>query len=148
MAAAPLVRRPRSSTPSRPSGTGGDPRESGGRTVSTRVHHLRRLRASSTLGEARRGGGRGGTDTVAQPFVHPLDAGPDGPAAVAGTAPSTAPAAPVRREVLHRLRAAEGGGYVFMSDHSVASDVSGQTYDQIVKLVRQYGTYPLNLPEA
>ena len=52
----------------------------------------------------------------------------------------------VRREVLHRLRAAEGGGYVFMSDHSVASDVSGQTYDQIVKLVRQYGTYPLNLP--
>jgi len=54
----------------------------------------------------------------------------------------------VRREVLHRLRAAEGGGYVFMSDHSVASDVSGQTYDQIVKLVRQYGTYPLKLPEA
>ena len=52
----------------------------------------------------------------------------------------------VRSEVLHRLRAAEGGGYVFMSDHSVASDVSGQTYDQIVKLVRQYGVYPLNLP--
>jgi len=52
----------------------------------------------------------------------------------------------VRSEVLHRLRAAEGGGYVFMSDHSVASDVSGRTYDQIVKLVRQYGTYPLSLP--
>jgi hypothetical protein len=52
----------------------------------------------------------------------------------------------VRREVLHRLRAAEGGGYVFMSDHSVATDVSGQTYDQIVKLVREYGVYPLNLP--
>jgi uroporphyrinogen-III decarboxylase len=52
----------------------------------------------------------------------------------------------VRREVLHRLRAAEGGGYVFMSDHSVASDVSGHTYDQIVKLVRRYGTYPLHLP--
>ncbi len=33
-----------------------------------------------------------------------------------------------------------------MSDHSVASDVSGQTYDQIVKLVREYGVYPLNLP--
>jgi len=54
--------------------------------------------------------------------------------------------AEVRREVLHRLRAAEGGGYVFMSDHSVATDVSGQTYDQIVKLVREYGVYPLNLP--
>ena len=52
----------------------------------------------------------------------------------------------VRREVLHRLRAAEGGGYIFMSDHSVASDVSGHTYDQIVKLVREYGTYPLRLP--
>ena len=54
--------------------------------------------------------------------------------------------AELRREVLHRLRAAEGGGYIFMSDHSVASDVSGQTYDTIVKLVREYGTYPLNLP--
>jgi uroporphyrinogen decarboxylase len=53
----------------------------------------------------------------------------------------------VRREVLHRLRAAEGGGYIFMSDHSVASDVSGHTYDSIVKLVREYGTYPLRLPE-
>ncbi len=33
-----------------------------------------------------------------------------------------------------------------MSDHSVATDVSGQTCDQIVTLVREYGTYPLNLP--
>jgi uroporphyrinogen decarboxylase len=52
----------------------------------------------------------------------------------------------VKREVLHRLRAAKGGGYVFMSDHSVSSDVSGQTYDLIVKTVREYGTYPLDLP--
>ena len=51
----------------------------------------------------------------------------------------------VKREVMHRLKAAEGGGYIFQSDHSVASDVSGQTYDQIVKLVREYGQYPLNL---
>ena len=48
---------------------------------------------------------------------------------------------------LHRLRAAEGGGYIFMSDHSVSSDVSGHTYDLIVELVRKYGDYPLNLPE-
>jgi uroporphyrinogen decarboxylase len=52
----------------------------------------------------------------------------------------------LEREVIHRLRAAEGGGYVFMSDHSVSSDVSGQTYDLIVKTVREYGTYPLDLP--
>jgi uroporphyrinogen-III decarboxylase len=51
----------------------------------------------------------------------------------------------VRREVLHRLQAARGGGYIFQSDHSVASDVSGQTYDYIVKLVRQYGRYPIEL---
>ncbi len=54
--------------------------------------------------------------------------------------------AEVRREVLHRLQAARGGGMIFQSDHSVASDVSGKTYDLIVKLVREFGTYPLNLP--
>jgi hypothetical protein len=43
--------------------------------------------------------------------------------------------------------AAKGGGLIFQSDHSVASDVSGQTYDLIVKLVREYGRYPLRLPE-
>lgn len=51
----------------------------------------------------------------------------------------------IKREVLHRLNAAKGGGYIFQSDHSVASDVSGKTYDMIVKLVRKYGQYPLNL---
>jgi hypothetical protein len=55
--------------------------------------------------------------------------------------------AEIRREVLHRLRAAKGGGMIFQSDHSVASDVSGKTYDLIVKLVREYGEYPLVLPE-
>ena len=53
----------------------------------------------------------------------------------------------IKREVLHRLNAAKGGGYIFQSDHSVASDVSGHTYDMIVKLVRQYGQYPLDLGE-
>jgi hypothetical protein len=55
--------------------------------------------------------------------------------------------AEIRREVLHRLQAARGGGMIFQSDHSVASDVSGTTYDLIVKLVREFGAYPLNLPE-
>lgn len=51
----------------------------------------------------------------------------------------------IRSEVLRRLNAAKGGGYIFQSDHSVTSDVSGPTYDYIVKLVRKYGKYPLQL---
>jgi uroporphyrinogen decarboxylase len=51
----------------------------------------------------------------------------------------------IRREVLRKLNAAKGGGYIFQSDHSVSSSVSGQTYDFIVKLVREYGNYPLKL---
>lgn len=53
----------------------------------------------------------------------------------------------IRREVLRKLNAAKGGGYIFQSDHSVASDVSGRTYDYIVQLVRQYGNYPLHLDQ-
>lgn len=49
----------------------------------------------------------------------------------------------IRTEVLRKLRAAQGGGYIFQSDHSVSSSVSGATYDYIVKLVREYGQYPL-----
>jgi uroporphyrinogen decarboxylase len=52
----------------------------------------------------------------------------------------------IRREVLRKLNAARGGGYVFLSDHSVSSGVSGRTYDDIVKLVREFGTYPIRLP--
>ena len=53
----------------------------------------------------------------------------------------------IRREVLRKLNAARGGGYIFQSDHSVTSAVSGPTYDYIVSLVRQYGTYPIQLPD-
>jgi len=52
----------------------------------------------------------------------------------------------IREEVLRKLQAAKGGKYIFQSDHSVASNISGHTYDYIVQLVREYGTYPLNLP--
>ncbi|MFA6270618.1 MAG: uroporphyrinogen decarboxylase family protein [Candidatus Paceibacterota bacterium] len=51
----------------------------------------------------------------------------------------------IKREVLRKLNAAKGGGFIFQSDHSVSSNVSGQAYDYIVKLVREYGKYPLNL---
>lgn len=53
----------------------------------------------------------------------------------------------IRAEVLRKLNAAKGGGYIFQSDHSVTSAVAGSTYDYIVKLVREYGTYPLQLGE-
>ena len=53
----------------------------------------------------------------------------------------------IKQEVLRKLNAAKGGGYIFQSDHSVASDVSGETYDYIVNLVREYGQYPLDLGE-
>ena len=53
----------------------------------------------------------------------------------------------IKRETLKKLNAAKGGGFIFQSDHSVSSGVSGQTYDFIVKLVRQHGNYPLDLGE-
>ena len=49
----------------------------------------------------------------------------------------------IRHEVMRKLAAAKGGGYIFQSDHSVAANVSGHTYDYIVKLVKEYGVYPL-----
>ena len=53
----------------------------------------------------------------------------------------------IRREVLRKLNAGKGGGYIFQSDHSVTSGVAGPVYDGIVKLVREFGTYPLRLGE-
>ena len=52
----------------------------------------------------------------------------------------------IRHEVLRKLDAARGGGYIFQSDHSVSSGVSGHTYDYIVTLVREFGNYPIRLP--
>ncbi len=48
---------------------------------------------------------------------------------------------------LRKLNAAKGGGYIFSSDHSVPSSVSGVTYDYLVRLVREHGTYPIRLGE-
>ena len=47
--------------------------------------------------------------------------------------------------VLRKLQAAKGGGFIFQSDHSVPGTVSGANYDYVVKLVREYGVYPLKL---
>ena len=47
--------------------------------------------------------------------------------------------------VLTKMNAAKGGGYIIGSDHSVPSNISGERYDYVVKLIRQHGVYPLNL---
>jgi uroporphyrinogen-III decarboxylase len=48
---------------------------------------------------------------------------------------------------LRKLNAGKGGGYIFSSDHSVPADVSGETYDYLMGLLKKYGTYPLELGE-
>ena len=55
--------------------------------------------------------------------------------------------AELKRAVLTKLNAAKGGGYIFQSDHSVPANVSARAYDYVVKLVRDYGRYPLRLGE-
>ncbi len=51
----------------------------------------------------------------------------------------------LKRAVLTKLNAAKGGGYIFQSDHSVPSSISGERYDFVVRLVREHGRYPLDL---
>lgn len=51
----------------------------------------------------------------------------------------------IKSEVLDKLKTAKGGGFIFQSDHSVSSQVSGKTYDYIMKLIREYGNYPLKV---
>jgi len=53
----------------------------------------------------------------------------------------------IRAEILRKLNAGKGGGLILQSDHSVTSGVSGKTYDDIVRLIRERGTYPLDLGE-
>ncbi len=53
----------------------------------------------------------------------------------------------IKTAALTKLNAAKGGGFIFQSDHSVPSNVSGEKYDYVVRLVRQYGKYPLRLGE-
>ena len=53
----------------------------------------------------------------------------------------------IRGEVLRKLNAAKGGGYILQSDHSVPYDVDPKTYDYIIQLHRKYGKYPLRLDE-
>jgi len=49
--------------------------------------------------------------------------------------------------VLRKLNAAKGGGLIFQSDHSVPGNVSAESYEYVVNLVREHGRYPLELGE-
>ena len=53
----------------------------------------------------------------------------------------------LERDVLRRLNAAKGGGYIPMSDHSVPDNVPVENYDYYMSLLEQYGKYPLRLGE-
>ncbi|HOW72035.1 MAG TPA: uroporphyrinogen decarboxylase family protein [Phycisphaerae bacterium] len=53
----------------------------------------------------------------------------------------------IRREVLTKLNAAKGGGYIIQSDHSIPENVDFASYDYMVQLVREHGRYPLQLGE-
>jgi len=51
----------------------------------------------------------------------------------------------ISKEVLYKLKAAVGGGYIVQSDHSVSLDVLPESYEYMVSLVREYGVFPLDL---
>lgn len=51
----------------------------------------------------------------------------------------------LREEVLRKLSAADGGGYIFQSDHSVPDNISAERYEYVLGLVRKHGVYPLRL---
>lgn len=53
----------------------------------------------------------------------------------------------IRREVLTKLNAAKGGGYILQSDHSVPENVTAGSYDYLIQLTRDHGRYPLDLEE-
>jgi len=51
----------------------------------------------------------------------------------------------IRREVLYKLQAARGGGWVFQSDHSISSAVAPESYALAVRTLREHGDCPLRL---
>ena len=53
----------------------------------------------------------------------------------------------IRHEILTKLNAAKGGGFILQSDHSIPNNVDPQTYDYVIELLREYGGYPLQLGE-
>jgi uroporphyrinogen decarboxylase len=60
---------------------------------------------------------------------------------------ANSPLPELRGQVLRKLNAAKGGGYIFQSDHSVPSNISAERYEYVINLVRKHGTFPLTLEE-
>jgi len=48
-------------------------------------------------------------------------------------------------QVMRKMNAAKGGGFIVQSDHSVPSNVSAERYEFVLNLVRKHGEYPLDL---
>ena len=53
----------------------------------------------------------------------------------------------LKQDLLRRMNAAKGGGYIPSADHSVPSNVPIDNYDYFIDIIREYGKYPLNLGE-
>jgi hypothetical protein len=51
----------------------------------------------------------------------------------------------IRREVLYKLQAGAGGGWVLQSDHSISSEVEPESYELVISTLREFGRYPLDL---
>lgn len=51
----------------------------------------------------------------------------------------------IKREVLYKLQAAQNGGWIFQSDHSVSTNVEPESYALAIQYLREYGDYPLDL---
>lgn len=58
---------------------------------------------------------------------------------------AAAPLDELTTQVLRKLNAARGGGYIFQSDHSVPGNVSAARFEHVLGLVRRHGVYPLDL---
>lgn len=52
----------------------------------------------------------------------------------------------IRKEILYKLQAGAGGGWVFQSDHSVSSEVEPESYELVIQTLREFGKYPLDMP--
>lgn len=60
---------------------------------------------------------------------------------------ANAPLDELEAQVLRKMNAAKGGGYIPQSDHSVPSNVSAERFEFVLNTVRKHGAYPLNLGE-
>lgn len=51
----------------------------------------------------------------------------------------------IKRELLYKLKAAQRGGWICQSDHSVSSGVEPESYAYLVEMLKEYGQYPLDM---